>query len=467
MTGWGLYPEERCRVYRPSTRQQLHQVLEQDSHNGDRSQTDSFPYPRACISRGLGRSYGDAALNLNNNVILHEQMNRLLSFDAETHVLACEAGASLDTIIHTFLPRGYFLPITPGTKYVTVGGAMAADIHGKNQHQDGSFASCVVEFDLLAASGEVVTCSRTQNTNMFWATLGGMGLTGVILEAKIRLMPVESAYLTVDYRRIDHLDNLLAQMSERDSQCRYSVAWIDCLAGGKSLGRSVLMLGDHTSYTDLPAKLRGKPLIGPKKRKATVPFFLPSFVLNPLSVKAFNAFHYARHSNRTAVVDYDSFFYPLDSVLQWNRLYGRRGFLQYQVVLPPQSSQRGLTQMLEKLAASKRASFLAVLKSFGSGNDAMLSFPMQGHTLALDLANSGPDLFKLLDELDRLVVEHGGRVYLAKDARMSQHTFERTYPNVERFRRFKKEIDPNDRFSSSLARRLGLVGSCRNNSEGK
>ncbi len=452
LAGWGLYPTEPCRVYRPAKLREVRQLL-----NG----CDGSTY----ISRGLGRSYGDAALNRQDaggggGVILHDQLDRLIAFDPQTNVLEAEAGLSFDTIIDVFLRRGVFCPVTPGTKYVTLGGAIAADVHGKNQHRDGSIGSFIIDFKLLTASGEVLTCSRRQNPDVFWATIGGMGLTGVIRSARLRMLPVESAYLTIEYRRLANLDDLLDRLSEDDDRYRYSVAWIDCLAGGKSLGRSILMRGDHTPVADLSADLRNDPFAVPTRRKLAVPFFLPRFVLNPLSVKAFNALYYARASgggDKTAVVDYDSFFYPLDSIMNWNRMYGKRGFLQYQAALPPQSSRAGLIQLLEKLVASKRASFLAVLKTFGPGNDGLLSFPMAGHTLSLDLANTGGELFGLLDELDRIVVEHGGRVYLAKDARMTRQTFEAMYPNTDAFGQVKSKVDPNGLFSSSLGRRLGLA----------
>ncbi len=333
------------------------------------------------IARGLGRSYGDASLNENGGVLLETRLNRFISFDPATGVLACEAGVSLSDILATFLPRGYFPPVTPGTQFVTVGGAIAADVHGKNHHRDGSIGEFLESFDLLTASGEILRCSRQQEAEVFFATLGGMGLTGVIIEARLRLRPVETAYISVDYQKTANLDEALSSFAATDERYQYSVAWIDCLAEGASLGRSVLIRGNHAGVAALAPELHHDPFTSHSSAKS-VPFNFPNFALSPFTVGLFNGHFYRSHQTGQAVVGYDEFFYPLDSVLHWNRIYGKRGFFQYQAVFPHASAAACLRELLEKLSASRRASFLAVLKTMGKASGGMLSFPFPGQTLA-------------------------------------------------------------------------------------
>jgi decaprenylphospho-beta-D-ribofuranose 2-oxidase len=445
VSGWGRYPVERCYVYRPEKRSDVARVLSSGNY--------SF-----FISGGLGRSYGDAALNRGNGIISHLRLNRFLGFDSGTAVLECESGVSLAEIIETFLPRGFFLPVTPGTKYVTVGGAIASDVHGKNHHVDGTFAEFLVDFQLQSCTGEIFTCSREERPEVFWATVGGMGLTGAILSARIRLRPVEAAYVRADYRKTQNLDDALCAFAESDDDYRYSVAWIDGLASGASLGRSILMRANDATADELRSKTPLQdPLSVRKRRSAAISFDFPSITLNRASIQAFNTLYYRKQRNATAVlVDYESFFYPLDSIGNWNRLYGRRGFVQYQTALPLEGGREGLIALLERLSAAKRASFLAVLKRFGKANPGLLSFPFEGYTLALDLPNR-PGLQAFLGELDQITLRYGGRVYLAKDAALTPEAFSAMYPEVEEFRRIKREVDPQGRFSSSLARRIGLV----------
>jgi decaprenylphospho-beta-D-ribofuranose 2-oxidase len=446
ISGWGNLPVQRCKVFNPDGVAELEQTL----RGGE---------PRGFIARGLGRSYGDASLNEDGGVVLSDLLARFISFDPKTGLLHCEAGVGLADVLEVFVPRGFFPPVTPGTKFVTIGGAIAADVHGKNHHRDGSFASFVDEFDLIDGRDRLLTCSRTQNPEAFWATLGGMGLTGVVVTAKIRLKPIETAYLNVDYSRAPNLDSALRQFLEGDGDYEYSVAWIDCLAAGPSLGRSVLIRGNPARLDQLPAKLRNKALDTPKRGGKTVPFQLPSWVLNPLTVKAFNATYYGQHKTRPGVLThYDPFFYPLDSVHHWNRIYGKRGFVQYQAAVPPVGGREALIELLEKCTASKLASFLAVLKTFGEGNEGLLSFPIRGYTLALDLPNTGDKLRSLVDSLDQIVLKYGGRVYLAKDALLDAPRFARMYPRLEEFKKVKQTLDPQNRFASSLARRIGLAG---------
>ncbi len=444
LTGWGNYPAESCYVSRPETLEMLRGIVV------DGGQPNYIP-------RGLGRSYGDSALNLNSGVVIQTRLNRFLSFDDRTGVLECEAGVSFADIIDHFLPRGWFVPTTPGTKYLTVGGAIAADVHGKNHHSDGSFGQFVLSFDLLGASGEILVCSPTQNAPLFEATLGGMGLTGIIVSARIQLIKVESAFFDVIFQRTSDLEETLDAFSTNDQLYRYSVAWIDCLASGGSLGRSVLMFANGAMASDLPAPICHHPLTVPVKRKKSIPIFLPAFMLNEWTVKAFNALYYRAHRSMQKIVDYDTFFYPLDGLLHWNRIYGRRGFFQYQALFPLKTARRGLVELLERISDYGRPSFLAVLKRSGSASSGMLSFLYPGYTLALDIPNLGGNVRQLVRELDETLLKYDGRLYLAKDALMTGDTFAASYPRLPEFRAIKANVDPNNRFVSSQAKRLKIV----------
>lgn len=439
LSGWGRHPVETCRVFRPEKTSELGEVLGAAGDGG-------------VISRGLGRAYGDAALNKGGAVVSHLRLNRMLGWDPATGVLECEAGVSLAEIVETFLPRGWFLPVTPGTKQVTVGGALAADVHGKNHHRDGTISAFVESFRLLTPARGVLRCARDENADVFWATLGGMGLTGAILTARLKLIRVESAWVSVDYARAPDLDGALERFEASDATHRYSVAWIDCIASGKSLGRGVLMQGDHA-----PASMVvGDPFEARRGMKADVMFDAPAALLNRHTVGAFNRLYHAAHRDQTGkLATVESFFYPLDAVGGWNRLYGRRGFVQYQSVLPP-DGRTALVRLLERVSNAGRASFLAVLKRFGPQGEGLLSFPTAGWTLTLDIPMAR-GVEPLLGELDRIVLDGGGRVYLAKDAALSPGSFAAMYPNAARFREVKRSLDPDGVLASSLARRVGLV----------
>jgi FAD/FMN-containing dehydrogenase len=385
------------------------------------------------------------------------RFNRFRDFNPQLGILECEAGVSFQEIIETYLPRGWFLPTTPGTKFVTLGGAIAADVHGKNHHVDGSLGNFLVDLRLMTAGGDVLTCSPKQNAELFWATVGGMGLTGCILSARLRLVPVETAYVDVTYKRTADLDQTLECLTATNGDYRYSVAWIDCLASKGSLGRSVLMLANNAPRTALPEPLRGRPLALRGRRRISVPFRCPAALLSYWSVCLFNAAYYASHHDARRLVDYDSFFYPLDHLLNWNRLYGRRGFVQYQALFPPEHSRQGLIRLLEKIVASRRASFLAVLKTTGPADRGLLSYAFPGHTLALDLPHTGEDLQQLVRKLDEVLLAYGGRLYLAKDALTTAEAFRVMYPALAQFRQIKARIDPERRFMSSQARRLCIV----------
>ena len=440
LAGWGNFRRELCHVYRPERSADIRAVVTGDD--------------KPVITRGLGRSYGDSAINADAAVLLNTRMDCLIDFDPATGVVEAEAGVSFATLIDLFLPRGFFLPVTPGTKFVTLGGAIAADVHGKNHHIDGTIGNFILSLRLMTASGEILTCSPDDNADVFHATVGGMGLTGVILSAKLKLIPVSSAYVEVHYRRAGNLQEAL-DLFAAESPRKYSVAWIDCLASGMNVGRCVLMEGDHLAAEKLTGRRSRHPLKLPRKRRKTVPRFFPSFFLNRIAVKAFNKLYYFKHGDGTKVVDLDTFFYPLDGIHHWNRIYGGKGFVQFQALLPPDTAKTGLTELLNKIAESGNASFLAVLKRTGEQGKGMLSFPFHGYTLALDLKNN-KRLGPLLKSLDEILLRNGGRLYLAKDATMSPESFAAMYPRLAEFREVKRRIDPENRFSSTQSRRLGI-----------
>lgn len=430
-------------------------VVHEASNDDDVVKSASSAPPRGVIGRGLGRSYNDAAQNAGGLVVDVSRSRRFHSFDPSTGVARVAAGVSIADLIEVCLPLGWFPPVTPGTRHVTVGGAIAADVHGKNHHGDGTLANFLESLTLLTAEGKALHCSRTEHADVFWATVGGLGLTGMILDARLRLRRVESSWLRVDYRRARDLDATLAAFAAADAAARYSVAWIDCLGRGRAMGRAVIMHGEHATAAEATAAGRA-PFTAVRAGALAVPFDMPGALLSPLSVRLFNAAYYAAHRDGTRLVHFERFFYPLDGIAQWNRLYGRHGFTQYQVALPPEAGERGLVALLERLSGSGRPSFLAVLKRFGPQGPGMLSFPREGYTLALDLPVR-PGLVEFLAELDRLVLARGGRVYLAKDATTTADAVRAMYPRLDEFRAIKARLDPRGVLSSSLARRLGLV----------
>ncbi|MDZ4384368.1 MAG: FAD-binding oxidoreductase, partial [Nitrospirota bacterium] len=333
ISGWGCYPKATCLLTRPERHAEL------------------IPTADPCIARGQGRGYGDCALNTNHDVILTERVNRLLSFDGETGILRAEAGVTLSELLEVFVPRGWFLPVTPGTKYASLGGCVAADVHGKNHHQDGAFSACVHEIELVLADGSYRRCSPAKDPDLFWATVGGMGLTGIITEVALQMRPLETAYMVVRHYGARNLDAALQLLDSADRDDQYTVAWIDCLAKGGHLGRSVVMAGHHALPDDLPRTVEN--ILRIKKRgQKNLPFDLPPGVLNSWSMKAFNNIYYRFQSLKKGafVTDYDRFFYPLDSIGNWNRMYGKRGFVQYQCIIPLASARHGLQLLLEAVA---------------------------------------------------------------------------------------------------------------------
>jgi decaprenylphospho-beta-D-ribofuranose 2-oxidase len=401
--------------------------------------------PQDYIVYAMGRSYGDSALN--KNALLSRRFNKILFFDEQEGIITCESGVTLSDLIDIFLPRGWFLPVVPGTKHITVGGAIASDIHGKNHHKVGCFSNFVLSFELMLSDGEILLCSRDQNPQLFYATCGGMGLTGIITNVTFRLQPIKSSYVRETIIRCKNLKETLQLIDEKE-EATYSVGWLDCLAKGKQLGRSILMLGEHAA---------SGPLFREKQRILTMPIDLPSFILNKYSISTFNHIYYGLHPSFTEgrLVSLDNFFFPLDKIIFWNRMYGRRGFIQYQFVLPKAASFSGLKIIMDKITTSGFGSFLAVIKLFGKENKNYLSFPMAGYTIALDFKMQ-PKLLRLLDELDRIVVDYGGRLYLAKDARMSKEIFQNSYPKWEVFLKMRQELGLNKKFNSLQSKRLGL-----------
>ncbi|MGA9213057.1 MAG: FAD-binding oxidoreductase, partial [Kaistella sp.] len=381
------------------------------------------------ITRGNGRCYGDAALS--ENIFSTKRLNKFISFDRLNGIIECESGVLLFDVLDVIVPQGYFLFVTPGTKFITVGGAIASDVHGKNHHAEGCFSEYVIGFSLMNEKGDILTCSRTENSEKFWATIGGMGLTGIILSVKFKLKNIESSYVRQESIKAENLDEIFKLFDESESWT-YNVAWIDCLQKGKNLGRSVLMRGEHAFKHELPKKLQEKPLQLKKTISPSVPFYFPNFVLNHLTVKFFNFLYYYKQNIKEVknFVHYETFFYPLDIVSDWNRIYGKKGFIQYQMVIPKENGKEGMKKILETIAKSGNGSFLAVLKLFGKNNlEAYNSFPIEGYTLALDF-KANKKLKRLVAQLDDIVEEFGGRIYLTKDS-MSKSSLTNYLQNVQ------------------------------------
>lgn len=426
---------------------------EETSFSQEEQLTDLLKTHRSVIARGNGRCYGDASLNSYYNISTLKY-DKVLAFDTAQGIFECQAGVTLDQILEVIVPKGWFLPVTPGTKFITVGGAVASDVHGKNHHVDGAFSNQIVDMDVITSKG-TITCSANQEPDLFWATCGGMGLTGIITRVTFRLKKIETSFIKQRQIKAKNLDEVLRLFDEY-KHYTYSVAWIDCLKQGDAFGRSILILGEHAKLEELPAQVKKDPLQLPKKKKLTVPFNLPSFVLNKLTVKAFNWLYYAKNTKKQIdnVVSYEPFFYPLDAFLHWNRGYGKAGFVQYQFVLPLEKKD-GLVAILKRISDKGWGSFLAVLKVFGN-QDSLISFPMEGYTLALDFpVRKG--LFEFLDELDALVLQYNGRIYLSKDARMNKDVFWTSYPNVHRFSDILKHYNGEGQFKSLLSDRLLLT----------
>lgn len=438
LSGWGRYPRHSGEVVRPAVPGDLAML-----------QRDLPTY----VARGNGRAYGDAAIGTGRTLDMR-RFDRMKRFEEPSGLLTVEAGVLLADIIDRFLPRGFFPTVVPGTRFVTVGGMIAADVHGKNHHRVGGFGDHVMALKLMLSSGETVPCSREENAGLFRATIGGMGLTGTIVEATIRLTKVETGWIRQRTIKADDVLSAVRILTTNENSS-YAVAWVDCLSKGNALGRSLVYLGEHASLTELREKKPGATTYpSGRGRGLAVPLDAPDFLLNRYSIRVFNALRYARAATGEEIVPWHAYFFPLDGLDQWNRLYGRRGFLQYQFVLPHGMATRVLPEIMGEIASSGDPSFLAVVKTLGRGGG-LLSFPMPGVTLALDFPVSN-GIFSLLDRLDRLVVEGGGRLYLAKDARQHPQTFEASYPNLSVFREQRRAIGAEGRLASMLSRRIAI-----------
>lgn len=440
LSGWGRYPVAATDLVQPGS-------------------PDAVPAMVAgrtgAIARGNGRAYGDAAIGEETTVSLRG-LDRMRAFDPATGWLTVEAGVTLAEIVEAFLPRGFFPAVVPGTQFVTVGGMIAADVHGKNHHRDGGFGDHVAALELLLPDGSRLTCSRAENAELFHATIGGMGLTGYILAATIRLIPVETGWMRQRTLVAETVADTV-RLLDAAQDATYSVAWIDGLARGAALGRSLVYLGEHATRAELGAA-QVPTRFGPAAKAGPgVPFDLPALTLNRFSVAAFNEAYFrlgAAKAGSERLVGWRPYFFPLDGVADWNRIYGRNGFVQYQFVLPAARSADLLPDLLDRIARRGSASFLAVLKRLGRGGG-LLSFPFEGHTLALDMKME-PGLLAFLADCDRLVAAAGGRLYLAKDARQTRATFEAGYPGLDRFRDIRRRYGLEGRLASRLSRRIGL-----------
>jgi len=445
LSGWGRTSPSWARVVAPGDAGELVTELATQVAGG------------GIIARGMGRSYGDAAQCAGGTVVDAGRLSGIGPIDPGSGRVTVGGGTSLHQLLERSLPDGWFVPVSPGTRQVSVAGAIAADVHGKNHHRDGSFCRHVTTLTLVTPTGVVAT-GPGLDPGLFWATAGGMGLTGVITEATVQMTPVETSRMLVDTERFGDLDGVMSAMETGDGGYRYSVAWVDA-AGGRRAGRAVLTRGDHAGVSDLPRNLQDRPLEPPGLPRLHVRRTAPPGLLNAATVGAFNAAWYHRAPRRRVgeLQDLGSFFHPLDGVDGWNLLYGPRGFLQYQFAVGPDHADV-VHQAVRLLADTKTPSFLAVLKRFGPGDPGPLSFPIEGWTLALDLPLGPPDLAGVTDRLDQMVADAGGRVYLAKDARLRPELLEVMYPRLGELHEVRRRVDPEGILRSDLSRRLGMDG---------
>lgn len=442
LSGFGKFPKAKCRVARPADVSAIIECLNEGP----------------IIPRGLGRSYGDSSLNDKGLVSESVLMNKFLSFDETTGIVRCEAGVTYKDLLETFVLRGWFPPVTPGTKHVTMGGAIASDVHGKNHHKAGSISNYLNWFKILTASGEILECTRQQNSDLFWATVGGMGLTGFILECEIQLKKITSPYIYNKAIKLKNLDELFEKIEEYDEGYHYSVAWIDVVASGSSYGRSVLLLGNSADINELPENLKKKSEKKYVEKKIAVPFEIPFNALNKLTVSLFNAGIYMTSKNREDFQHYDKYFYPLDFVLDWNHIYSKNGLIQYQLNVPEEKGKDAIDEVLKKVVAFGGGSFLAVIKKMGD-QEGILSFPFKGYTLSMDFpVRKGA--VEMCHELDKIVLDYGGRTYLTKDSVLTEDTFKKMYDGLwQKWMDIKHKYDPENKFTSNQARRIGLCPS--------
>jgi decaprenylphospho-beta-D-ribofuranose 2-oxidase len=448
VAGWGRAPRSAARVVRPASPDELAMAVKGAG-------------PRGAIARGLGAAYGDAAMNAGGTVVASPGVSGLLELDHTAGTARVLAGTSIDALLREIVPQGWFIPVTPGTKYITVGGAIASDVHGKDHHATGSFGAHVRSMVLGLPDGTRRTLTPGDTPKEFWATCGGMGLTGTVVEATIGLHPIETSLVKADTDRVPDLDTLLALLAEGGPRHRYSVAWVDVLARGRSLGRAILTQCDFATLADVPAKrLRSRdPLAYAPPPTVTAPSGLPNGLLSLPTIRAFNElwFRKAPRRRRSELQSIDKFFYPLDMVREWNRVYGPRGFLQWQCLVPF-GEEDVLRRIVEAAAEHPAPSPVSVLKYFGDADPGPLSFPAPGWTFTLDVPVRTPGLLPLLDRLDRVVADVGGRLYLAKESRMRPALLPVMYPRLDEWRAVRDTLDPDRRLNSDLARRLDLLG---------
>lgn len=427
---WGLIPQSSHQIYPFTWRDQNLFDLHQHQYY--------LPY-------GLGRSYGDSCLNHEHSLIPTHHLRNFIHFDKNNGIIRCESGVTFDDLLNVIVPYHWFPPVTPGTKFITIGGAIANDVHGKNHHSAGTFGNHLIQFELLRSDGSRLLCSENSNPDMFQATIGGLGLTGLITWAEFKLKPIIGPFINMETIQFHNYQEFFEISQSSDQKYEYTVSWIDTLAQGDELGRGIFIRGNHSATPCSHLKI-------PRKKLFSIPYFFPNFALNKYSVKAFNHLYYNRHKPKKQLktVHYNPFFYPLDAIVQWNKIYGKRGFYQYQCVLSVEYNFQAIHKLLDTIACSGLGSFLVVLKMFGDlPSKGMLSFPQKGVTLALDFANQGIKTLQLFEQLDVIVRQACGRIYPAKDARMTAKDFQNFYPN---WKNFKQYIDP--KFSSSFWRRV-------------
>ena len=429
---WGLYPQIEANQFSSDNYGKI---------------ADFVKAKDVIIARGNGRCYGDSSLQ--KNIFSTLSLNKIIAFDEKLGILNCEAGVLLSKILNIIIPKGFFLPVTPGTKFITIGGAVASNIHGKNHHKEGAIAAYIQSFELMIETGEILHCSEQKNATLFANTIGGMGLMGIIISVQLQLKKIETSYINQSTIKAKNLEEIITYF-ETYKNNTYAVAWIDCLAKGTHLGKSILYLGEHAKMEDLNKKLIENPLKIHHKTPINIPFYFPTFVLNTTFIKLFNFLFYHKQLRQkvTNIIDYNSFFYPLDALNNWNRMYGKNGFTQYQFVIPFENGKEGLIAILTKISESGCGAFLAVLKTFGPKDaySSPLSFPMEGYTLAVDF-KVNKKVFQLLNQLDETVLKYGGRLYLTKDARMTANTFAKSY--------HESLVHPA-KFSSLQSQRLGI-----------
>lgn len=444
LSGWGRTAPTAATVVRPRDVEHVSELLAAPTHRG-------------VAARGLGRSYGDSAQNAGGLVLDLTGLNQILDLDLTTGVLRAQAGVRLDSLLRRIVAAGWFLPVTPGTSAVTVGGAIAADVHGKNHHRDGSLGRYVLSITVAIPDADVVTVTAKSDPELFFATLGGMGLTGIIVESTIQLMPIANSMMSVNTTRAANLDQLLEELMKAEANNRYGVAWLDCLASGRSMGRGIVTSGDHATSDETSGRRTAQPRShsGESATPGTRSFTPPCGFVTRGTIAALNELWFRKSPTHKAgeILPFEKFFYPLDRVRGWNRLYGPSGFLQHQCVVPEESTLRFI---LAELAKARVPVALAVLKRFGPGTPGPLSFPRPGWTLALDIATRAPELAPILDKIDDLVADSGGTIYLAKDSRVRPELIPVMYPRLSEWNAIRDRVDPNRRLVSDQSRRLSL-----------